>query len=197
MCSTEWPCFTFARVEVCLDVVLSSGEEYRWVHEEVSSELAASTFTQSCRLALPTSSITCVQVDQQSFPVSSIEIRYNLSMLQIQRRCIQQRPTTLKETIHRRLIKPTSRPSTLDRTHTRPNTTTTNMPLVVPGLQSKDGDKSSNWMEKLVGKKIGDSSNETVRLPMTIFPAWSYPRLTRIGRRSQRRIFPSNTVSSR
>ncbi|SMQ45751.1 unnamed protein product [Zymoseptoria tritici ST99CH_1A5] len=35
------------------------------------------------------------------------------------------------------------------------------MPLVVPGLQSKDGDKSSNWMEKLVGKKIGDSSNET------------------------------------
>ncbi|EGP91197.1 uncharacterized protein MYCGRDRAFT_78442 [Zymoseptoria tritici IPO323] len=35
------------------------------------------------------------------------------------------------------------------------------MPLVVPGLQSKNGDKSSNWMEKLVGKKIGDSSNET------------------------------------
>ncbi|KJX96398.1 hypothetical protein TI39_contig633g00008 [Zymoseptoria brevis] len=82
-------------------------------------------------------------------------------MLQIQRRCIQQRSTTLKETTHRRLIKPTSRPITLDRTHTRPKTTTTNMPLVVPGLQSKDGDKSSNWMEKLVGKKIGDSSNET------------------------------------
>ncbi len=34
------------------------------------------------------------------------------------------------------------------------------MPLVVPGLQSKDGDKTSDWMNKLVGKKIGDSSDE-------------------------------------
>ena len=40
----------------------------------------------------------------------------------------------------------------------------TNMPLVVPGLQSKGGDdKSSEWMNKLAGKKIGESSNETVR----------------------------------
>lgn len=37
------------------------------------------------------------------------------------------------------------------------------MPLVVPGLQSTDGDKTSQWMNKLVGKKIGDTSNETVR----------------------------------
>ena len=39
------------------------------------------------------------------------------------------------------------------------------MPLVVPGLQSKDGsdDKTSQWMNELVGKKIGDSHNETVR----------------------------------
>ena len=38
------------------------------------------------------------------------------------------------------------------------------MPLVVPGLQSKDGgsDKTSKWMNDLMGKKIGDTSNETV-----------------------------------
>lgn len=38
------------------------------------------------------------------------------------------------------------------------------MPLVVPGLMNKDGDdKTSKWMNELVGKKIGDESNETVR----------------------------------
>ena len=36
------------------------------------------------------------------------------------------------------------------------------MPLVVPGLQSNDGGKTEEWMNKLVGKKIGDTSNETV-----------------------------------
>lgn len=37
------------------------------------------------------------------------------------------------------------------------------MPLVVPGMMSNNsGDKTSDWMNKLVGKKIGDSSNETV-----------------------------------
>ncbi|KAK4984300.1 hypothetical protein LTR66_007849 [Elasticomyces elasticus] len=36
------------------------------------------------------------------------------------------------------------------------------MPLVVPGLMSNDkGDKTSNWMNQLMGKKLGDSSNET------------------------------------
>jgi len=34
------------------------------------------------------------------------------------------------------------------------------MPLVVPGLMSKDGDKTNDWMGKLMGKKIGDSSDE-------------------------------------
>ncbi|WPG99614.1 Hypothetical protein R9X50_00243200 [Acrodontium crateriforme] len=34
------------------------------------------------------------------------------------------------------------------------------MPLVVPGLSST-GDKTSDWMNKLVGKKMGDTSNET------------------------------------
>ncbi|EMF17970.1 uncharacterized protein SEPMUDRAFT_146861 [Sphaerulina musiva SO2202] len=35
------------------------------------------------------------------------------------------------------------------------------MPLVVPGLQSNDGGKTSEWMNKLVGKKIGNTSDET------------------------------------
>nr|POE49301.1 hypothetical protein CFP56_32451 [Quercus suber] len=35
------------------------------------------------------------------------------------------------------------------------------MPLVVPGLTSNSGDKTSKWMNELVGKKVGDSSNET------------------------------------
>lgn len=41
------------------------------------------------------------------------------------------------------------------------------MPLVVPGLTSNSGDSNdltSKWMNQLMGKKIGDSSNETVRL---------------------------------
>lgn len=37
------------------------------------------------------------------------------------------------------------------------------MPLVVPGLTSNSGDdKTSGWMNQLMGKKLGDSSNETV-----------------------------------
>jgi len=35
------------------------------------------------------------------------------------------------------------------------------MPLVVPGIMSGGGDKTSDWMNKLAGKKLGDSSNET------------------------------------
>ncbi|OCK80338.1 hypothetical protein K432DRAFT_47400 [Lepidopterella palustris CBS 459.81] len=35
------------------------------------------------------------------------------------------------------------------------------MPLVVPGLMSKDGgkDKTSDWQNQLVGKKIGETSD--------------------------------------
>ena len=36
------------------------------------------------------------------------------------------------------------------------------MPLVVPGINSSFGDKSE-WVNKLMGKTIGDTSNETVR----------------------------------
>jgi len=35
------------------------------------------------------------------------------------------------------------------------------MPLVVPGINSNDGSKTDDWMNKLVGKKIGDSHDET------------------------------------
>jgi hypothetical protein len=33
------------------------------------------------------------------------------------------------------------------------------MPLVVPGLQSKDGNQD-DWMSKLMGKKLGEQSDE-------------------------------------
>jgi hypothetical protein len=37
------------------------------------------------------------------------------------------------------------------------------MPLVVPGITSNSGDKTEEWTNKLVGKKIADEpSNETV-----------------------------------
>lgn len=39
------------------------------------------------------------------------------------------------------------------------------MPLVVPGLQSKDGAPSGDdWMSKLMGKKLGDQHDEIVSL---------------------------------
>ncbi|KAF2471955.1 uncharacterized protein BDR25DRAFT_302781 [Lindgomyces ingoldianus] len=31
------------------------------------------------------------------------------------------------------------------------------MPLVVPGIQSKDGSSSEDWSNKLMGKKLGDA----------------------------------------
>ena len=37
-----------------------------------------------------------------------------------------------------------------------------NMPLVVPGINSNDGSKTEEWMNKLVGKKIGETSDSTV-----------------------------------
>lgn len=41
------------------------------------------------------------------------------------------------------------------------------MPLVVPGVTTKSGDKTEEWMNKLTGKKLhdGEESNETVRSP--------------------------------
>ncbi|EMD61380.1 hypothetical protein GGP41_004004 [Bipolaris sorokiniana] len=34
------------------------------------------------------------------------------------------------------------------------------MPLVVPGIQSKDGNSKEEWMTKLMGKKIGEQHDE-------------------------------------
>jgi hypothetical protein len=37
------------------------------------------------------------------------------------------------------------------------------MPLLIPGMQSSGGDdKTSKWMDQLMGKKIGDSSDNMV-----------------------------------
>ncbi|KAF2197087.1 hypothetical protein GQ43DRAFT_444540 [Delitschia confertaspora ATCC 74209] len=33
------------------------------------------------------------------------------------------------------------------------------MPLVVPGIQNKSGGDSEDWQNKLMGKKLGDSSD--------------------------------------
>jgi hypothetical protein len=44
-------------------------------------------------------------------------------------------------------------------------TTTLKMPLVVPGINSGgDNSKTEEWTQKLVGKKIGEASDSTVRL---------------------------------
>ena len=42
------------------------------------------------------------------------------------------------------------------------------MPLVVPGLMSDDKDKTSHWKNQLMGKKLGDTSDETVSQPAYI-----------------------------
>lgn len=34
------------------------------------------------------------------------------------------------------------------------------MPLVVPGLMSESKDKTEEWQNKLMGKKIGDNTDE-------------------------------------
>ncbi|KAF2770990.1 hypothetical protein EJ03DRAFT_51930 [Teratosphaeria nubilosa] len=76
--------------------------------------------------------------------------------------------------------------------NTQPNPTQTdqtftsnpspNMPLVVPGLQSNNNNsnneaqgQTSEWLNKLTGKKIGEQSNETVRsiLSWIFLGVWS------------------------
>lgn len=44
------------------------------------------------------------------------------------------------------------------------------MPLVVPGMSSKGGDQTSDWQSKLMGKKIGESTDEVVRAPSISTP---------------------------
>lgn len=65
------------------------------------------------------------------------------------------------------------------------------MPLVVPGLTSNSGsnDQTSKWMNELVGKKIGDSSNETVRSPDPLLPSCNHFGLHRIGTNNAKQTF--------
>lgn len=68
------------------------------------------------------------------------------------------------------------------------------MPLVVPGVNSEMGDKSE-WVSKLLGKKIGDTPNETVcysNLKVLIGNVFNEYLVDRCLRR---RTFPSPTVS--
>lgn len=40
------------------------------------------------------------------------------------------------------------------------------MPLVVPGVTTNSSDKTEEWQNKLIGKKLSDTEhNEVVRLP--------------------------------
>ncbi|KAF2632066.1 hypothetical protein BU25DRAFT_406577 [Macroventuria anomochaeta] len=61
------------------------------------------------------------------------------------------------------------------------------MPLVVPGLQSKDG--KDDWMGKLMGKSLGDTHNETVRSPyyrlLSALPTTLCMQVPRSGGESQ------------
>ena len=43
------------------------------------------------------------------------------------------------------------------------------MPLVVPGINSGGDDKNSQWMNKLMGKKLGDDHDQTVRCVLPSF----------------------------
>ena len=45
------------------------------------------------------------------------------------------------------------------------------MPLVIPGMQSSGGDdKTSKWMDQLMGKKLGDNSDNVVCLTLPFIP---------------------------
>jgi hypothetical protein len=46
------------------------------------------------------------------------------------------------------------------------------MPLVVPGINSTGGDKTEEWQNKLVGKRLSDdeASTETVRFIALFLP---------------------------
>ena len=47
------------------------------------------------------------------------------------------------------------------------------MPLVVPGLMSGSSSKTEDWQNKLLGKKLGDTSDSVVRnfTHLTSFPS--------------------------
>ncbi|KAH6970872.1 hypothetical protein BKA56DRAFT_678025 [Ilyonectria sp. MPI-CAGE-AT-0026] len=49
------------------------------------------------------------------------------------------------------------------------------MPLVVPGINSTSGNKTEEWQNKLVGKKLGDDASTE-----TVFCKRDLPKETRI-----------------
>lgn len=65
---------------------------------------------------------------------------------------------------------------------------TLKMPLVVPGINSgeKENSKTEEWTQKLVGKKIGESSDSTV----SFLDVPKISNLLIIYRPSQRQTFP-------
>lgn len=72
------------------------------------------------------------------------------------------------------------------------------MPLVDPVTNSAAGgeDKTQVWMSKLAGKKIGDSSDETVRWSFyTQTIVTSSTNIPLIDRHSQSKTFPKSTES--
>lgn len=42
------------------------------------------------------------------------------------------------------------------------------MPLVVPGIMTENKGKTEEWQEKLLGKKIGEHTDEVVRFCLPI-----------------------------
>ena len=55
--------------------------------------------------------------------------------------------------------------SSLNNTRNFTPTTVANMPLVVPGINSNEAKtQGMDWQMKLMGKKIGDKTDETVSL---------------------------------
>jgi hypothetical protein len=63
------------------------------------------------------------------------------------------------------------------------------MPLVVPGINSSMGEKPE-WVNKLMGKTIGDSSNETVCFPEAVVYIAFLPFHSPL----QRKTFPNLTA---
>lgn len=78
--------------------------------------------------------------------------------------CLYQHPKTFLCPLRTVLLKNSTRNYSLPLPKTSNHRKTATMPLVIPGVMSNNGgdDKNSQWMNKLMGKKIGDSSNETV-----------------------------------
>jgi hypothetical protein len=69
------------------------------------------------------------------------------------------------------------------------------MPLVVPGLTSNSGDndQTNKWMNDLVGKKLGDSSNETVRYTIFIAGHAHTARSRHVNIANEDRLSPKRT----